>query len=303
MRKNKLKEKIILFGGTIGIGAISLAITLMVYNVQLNNEQKVNYKNDAEIVYNTDLTESQKIVVDNLIAELNKLEEKEGKENNVNKILNNTTSEKEINIEINDVTDETEKIETSIYMSNDTKGIENKNPMNINNDLIIQEDKNENKNNELTNQENKNDVIETIAKVDKKISFIKPVEGDIGMSFSDNKLVYSKTLNEWLVHKGIDILTDKGTDVKMSEDGIIKDIYEDTRYGFTIVVEHDEGYLTKYSGVKNNETLKIGMKLKQGDIISQVSEACGFEIGEGSHLHFEILKDGVNVNPEFEQRN
>lgn len=260
MKRNKFKERLILFGGTIGIGAISLAITLTVYNIQISKNPKVDYKDETKIVYNDGLTEAQRVVAENLIAELNKLEVEADnkKDENVNDNPSNETSTSDINQE-DEGTEEVTK-----------------------NDIEIE-----------------TEIVETFAKADKKISFIKPVEGDIGMIFSDEKLVYSKTLNEWLTHKALDILAEEGTDVKVSADGTVKDIYEDTKYGFTIVVEHDNGYVTKYSGVKEDNSLKIGMNLKQGDVISQISEACGFEIGEGSHLHFEALKDGVNIEPEF----
>ena len=59
-----------------------------------------------------------------------------------------------------------------------------------------------------------------------------------------NKLVYSDTLKEWVTHAGIDIKADKTTIVKASEEGKIKSIKNDPRYGLTVVIEHNNGYST-----------------------------------------------------------
>ena len=267
MKGNKVKERLILLGGTIGIGTISFFITLMVYNIQIAKVAESKKVEDTKIVYNNNLTEEQRKVAENLLAELEKLEQKSS--------TNKFEEEKDINLE------------------NDEK-IQNNTEKNL-----IQEDNIMKAENDINVDAEEIDVIETIAKSNKKISFLKPVEGDIGMNFSNEKLIYSKTLNEWLVHKGIDILANKGTDVRASADGIIKNMYKDTRFGFTIVIEHSDEYVTKYSGIEENKNLKIGMSVKQGDVISQISASSGFEIDEGSHLHFEVLKDDINIEPEF----
>lgn len=119
------------------------------------------------------------------------------------------------------------------------------------------------------------------------------------MDFSNDKLVFSSTLEEWIVHNGIDIINDKGTLVYAAKDGKIEKMYEDIKYGYTISISHDDGYVTKYSGVDKNENLKVGDSVKKGDLISKISEAHGFEMDEGSHLHFEVLKDGAYIKPEF----
>lgn len=284
MKKNRVKERWILLGGTIGIGAISLAITLMVYNVQLSNESKQEIKEDSRIVYNDNLTEEQRRVAENLIAELDKLE-----------IASSTSAveEDEAGDKLKQSVDNTKNDgsnQNNMTTTNETNQIQNES--NLENVEIVY-------NTKLKNSDDEQLVVETIAKANKKISFVKPVEGEIGMIFSDEKLVYSKTLNEWLTHKALDILAEEGTDVKASADGTVKDMYNDTRYGYTIAVEHADGYVTKYSGITENGSLKIGKTLKQGDIISQISAPCGFEISEGCHLHFEVLKDGVNIEPEF----
>lgn len=282
MKSNKFKERLMLLGGTVGIGIISLFITLTVYNVQLSNFNEPNTQKEEEpkIINDDNLTDEQRKVAENLIAELDKLE-----------IASSTNNLKEDNKANESAEDDKTKDNESI--GNDKTQNNDKPIQIVNNDLV------ENRVDENNINIDDGEVIETNAKIKKEISFIKPLEGEIGMIFSDEKLVYSKTLNEWLTHKALDILAEEGSRVKASADGKIKDMYNDTRYGFTISLEHDDGYITKYSGVSENKSLKIGDSVKQGDVISNLSIASGFEVEEGSHLHFEVLKDGINVEPVF----
>ena len=69
--------------------------------------------------------------------------------------------------------------------------------------------------------------------------FSMPVEGEIIKEFAKDKLVYSDTLNEWITHTGIDIKAEKTSVVKAAEDGIVKFIKNDPRYGLTVIIEHN----------------------------------------------------------------
>ena len=52
----------------------------------------------------------------------------------------------------------------------------------------------------------------------KELEFIYPVEGELFREFAKDNLVYSETLKEWVTHTGVDILADKTTVVKASEE-------------------------------------------------------------------------------------
>lgn len=131
----------------------------------------------------------------------------------------------------------------------------------------------------------------------KEMSFIKPVEGEIIKEFAKDKLVYSQTLQEWVTHTGIDIKADKTTVVKSTEEGTVKSIKNDPRYGITVIIEHDDGFKTIYSNLLTAEFVKEGEKVKQGQTIGTVGNTAMFEISDESHLHFEMLKDNENIDP------
>lgn len=272
-----MKEKLYLILGSVGIGLASLAITLTIYNVKLaktNKAPKTNYEvakvdepKDTEIKIDERLTDAQKEVAKNLIAKLDELSK-----NNNNAKENLDDEDKELEIKMPEI--ETSKTQKDINE--------------------VQE-----KINEPDETIDPIEVIETLAKPNKNDKFLFPTSGEIGMDFSNDKLIFSSTLEEWIVHNGIDIINDKGTPVYATKDGKIEKMYEDIKYGYTITISHDNGYITKYSGIAKNDSLKLGDSVKKGDLISKISEAHGFEMDEGSHLHFEVLKDGAYIKPEF----
>ena len=72
-----------------------------------------------------------------------------------------------------------------------------------------------------------------------KPTFMMPVEGKIGMDYAMDRLLYSKTLDEWRTHSGIDITAPRGEVVKAVADGYVKEIKEDPCYGITIILDHE----------------------------------------------------------------
>lgn len=129
--------------------------------------------------------------------------------------------------------------------------------------------------------------------------FIFPVEGEVIKEFAKDNLIYSETLEEWITHLGIDIKADRTTIVKAVADGTVKSIKNDPRYGLTVTIEHADGYTSVYSSLLTAEFVKEGEKVTQGQTIGTVGNSAVFEVAEDNHLHFELLKDGSNINPEI----
>lgn len=147
-----------------------------------------------------------------------------------------------------------------------------------------------------------NEKIETVTEkeiVVKDPEFIIPVEGETIRSFAKDTLIYSETLDEWITHLGIDIKAERTTVVKASEKGKIIAIKNDPRYGLTVIIEHQNGFKTMYSNLLTTEFITEGEEVEKGQSIGTVGNSASFEICDEPHLHFEILKDDVNVDPEI----
>ena len=140
---------------------------------------------------------------------------------------------------------------------------------------------------------------EETAKENEEPVFTKPVEGEISVNFAKDNLVYSETLQEWVTHNGIDINAEKTTVVKASADGTVKAIKNDPRYGITVILQHQNGYETVYSNLLTAEFVKEGEDVTTGQTLGTVGNTATFEIAQEPHLHFEILKDGENVDPNL----
>ncbi len=65
----------------------------------------------------------------------------------------------------------------------------------------------------------------------------------------------------------------------------------------TIVVEHANGYKTVYANLLTSEFVVEGEKVEKGQSLGTVGNTAVFEIADEPHLHFEILKDSMPVNP------
>ncbi len=124
-----------------------------------------------------------------------------------------------------------------------------------------------------------------------------PVKGDLGMGYAVETLTYSKTLEHFTTHHGIDIMAEENTPVKAAMAGEIIEVLTDSRLGITISIEHEDGLITRYSNLCTDKMIKLGDKVTDGQTISGVGTSSVFESAEEPHLHFEVLKDGTNVDP------
>ena len=106
------------------------------------------------------------------------------------------------------------------------------------------------------------------------------------------------TLGHYTEHKGVDFHAAVGVEVLAVEDGVIESIYrEDMLLGTEITIDHGDGLKSVYRFVTEVDGLKAGDRVKKGDVIATVAEPTGSEYKFGSHLHFEILKNNVSIDP------
>lgn len=131
-----------------------------------------------------------------------------------------------------------------------------------------------------------------------KPNFTAPVEGKIQSGYSMDKLVFSPTFNEWRTHSGIDISAPRGEVVRAIGNGVIHEIKNDPRYGFTIVIDHQNGYKSLYANLASDGTLTVGKQVKMGDAIGSVGATAIFESAEPTHIHFELFKEDRLVDPK-----
>ena len=94
-------------------------------------------------------------------------------------------------------------------------------------------------------------------------------------------------------HQGIDIGADTGTSIFASMRGTVTHSGWLDGYGYTIILQHADNTETLYAHC-NSLCVESEQSVLQGDIIAEVGST---GISTGPHLHFEIIKDGVPVDP------
>jgi len=94
-------------------------------------------------------------------------------------------------------------------------------------------------------------------------------------------------------HEGIDLAAPAGTPVRATADGRVVVAGKDGRYGKSILIDHGGGFKTRYAHLKKIE-IKQGKRVERGDLIGRVGKSGN---ASGTHLHYEVLRNGAPVNP------
>ncbi len=204
--------------------------------------------------------------------------------------------------EVQNELDNTVNTVTENTTNNSTNSVSEKNTLNTNTNTNANTTNTNKTQNTLTTsatENNKKAEEETKQEAVQELKFIKPVEGEVVKEYSKENLIFSETLQEWTVHTGVDIKADKTTVVKAAEAGTVKSIKNDPRYGLTIVIEHQNGFQTVYANLLTSEFVVEGEKVEKEQSLGTVGNTAAFESAEESHLHFEILKDNIQVDPNI----
>lgn len=120
---------------------------------------------------------------------------------------------------------------------------------------------------------------------------IRPTKGWISSSFGYRKSPFTG-LREF--HKGLDIANRKGTSIIATGDGTVTFAGSKGFLGKVIVINHGHGMVTRY-GHLQKILKKRKENVKRGDTIALMGNSGR---GTGPHLHYEVLLNGIPVNPK-----
>ena len=126
--------------------------------------------------------------------------------------------------------------------------------------------------------------------------FILPLkETRIMKGYSPKSPVFSKTMDDWRTHDGIDFEAAEGEEVLSVGNGIVTKVVSDSKWGYIIEVNHGT-FTGRYCSIDQENAVGIGTELKCGDVIGRVSSV-PVESADEPHLHFEAIKDGKATDP------
>ena len=115
----------------------------------------------------------------------------------------------------------------------------------------------------------------------------------ISSHFNPNRM--HPILHKIKAHNGVDYAAKRNTPVKASGDGVISFIGRQSGYGRTIEIKHGGNIKTLYAHLERfNTKLKVGSKVKQGEIIAFVGDSGQ---ATGPHLHFEFWQGEIRSDP------
>ena len=118
-----------------------------------------------------------------------------------------------------------------------------------------------------------------------------PLTGKINSSFGFRKDPFKKRAG---FHSGIDIDANYGQKIVATADGKVTKASWHSSYGKTVIIEHENGYETLF-GHLSSITVKEGDQVKVGNVIGKAGSTGR---STGTHLHYEVIKDGKRVNPK-----
>lgn len=107
---------------------------------------------------------------------------------------------------------------------------------------------------------------------------------------------FSKTMEDWRFHHGVDITVAENTLVRAALDGKVTSTYTDAQLGEVVVLEHAGGLKTRYANLVKAD-ITIGKTVQRGETIGKVGMTARYESADGAHLHFEIIQDDEAVDP------
>lgn len=97
-------------------------------------------------------------------------------------------------------------------------------------------------------------------------------------------------------HFGTDFAAPTGTKILAAASGIVVSSGYSKGYGKFVLLKHKNGFKTLYGHMSNfAKNIKKYAKINSGDIIGYVGKT---GMATGPHLHFEIIKNGIKINPE-----
>lgn len=123
-----------------------------------------------------------------------------------------------------------------------------------------------------------------------------PVDGNVIMNYSMDQTVYFATLDQYKYNPAMLIAGDAGSRVVASARGIVKSIEEKVDTGLTMTMDIGSGYELVYGQLKDLQ-FQEGSLVEAGEMIGYVQQPSRYYTVEGCNLYFQVLKDGVAVDP------
>lgn len=131
---------------------------------------------------------------------------------------------------------------------------------------------------------------------DQETGLLWPVEGDILIEYSADKVVFFPTLSQFKTNPALIIGSKVGESVKASADGIVKRIEKNEETGTTVTVAIGDDFKVVYGQLKD-VTVSKGDEVSEGQVIGKIAKPTKYYSVEGANLYYQVKQKGETVNP------
>lgn len=131
---------------------------------------------------------------------------------------------------------------------------------------------------------------------DQETGLLWPVEGEVLMEYSADKVIYFETLAQYRTNPALIISAEVGQEVKASSDGIVTDITTSEETGRTLTMSIGDNFTVCYGQLKEI-TVQKGDHVSEGQVIGKVADPTKYYSMEGSNLYYQVKEKQEPVNP------
>ena len=129
----------------------------------------------------------------------------------------------------------------------------------------------------------------------KKALLKTPIDG-ARMSSRFNLYRKHPILGYTKAHLGVDLAAPTGTPIYSAGDGIVIAKTSNDSYGNYVDIRHNNEYTTRYAHMSRFAKISVGQRVMQRQIIGYVGMTGR---ATGPHLHYEVIRHGVHINPSL----
>lgn len=130
-----------------------------------------------------------------------------------------------------------------------------------------------------------------------EIQFAVPMTNAVIVKdYADDHLQFNESLNRWEIHLAIDMMSEDKNVMSILE-GTVASVECNSLDGCVITINHSDGFVSVYSSLEEDALVAQGDKVSKGQLIGKAAATATNESLSGGHLHFQLFKDGKEVDP------
>ena len=213
--------------------------------------------------------------------------------------------EQQLNLAAKEKENKIEKDETPQVPSNQVADANLENTIDIENEIIDDPlaDLDIANQKELEEQKLEEDETTVGTIVEEKLSFnpengvMWPVEGSVLLDYSMESTIFLPTLQQYQYHPAMVLSGNVNDKVFFVARGKIVNIETNEVTGCTVTQDIGDGYTAIYGQLKELN-YEEGEMVESGQVVGYISEPTKYYAVEGANVYFQLLKDGVPVDPE-----